>query len=538
MDPGTSTFIINGTGNQTISTGVFNNLTVNKSSGTTTLLNNASVNGILNFIAGNINTGNNQLTQSATGTVSGAAQNTGWVFGNLRKNISTGATTKAYEIGDNSNYTPLTLVFSNVSSAGDLVAFTTPGDHPAISTSTINQAKSVNRYWTLTNSGIAFTNFAATLNFKAADIDAGASASAFKIGAYNGSVWSVPTVTATNATNTTATGITTFGDFAIGEVCNAGTSISYTLSPYCTTAGTPTVTLTGTTGGNFSSTPGLTIDASTGNVDLSSSTAGTYTVTYTVAASGTCGIYITSANITVTKAPLATISYIGSPYLSTTGTASVTSSGTQGGIYSSTAGLSINTATGDVNLGASTDGTYIVTYTIAAAGGCSIYTTTTNITVYTYKTWDGGAGTNNWGDANNWSPDGVPIASDNINLTGANVINIDVINAAANNLVLNNAGLVLTVNQGNSLAINGNLSITAGIMSTVTGLTGAITVANNITVAAAGSLTINTTLRIGGSVTNTGVLTATNGTIEMNGSTAQANLLFCFYRKHHQKLYS
>jgi hypothetical protein len=522
MDPGTSTFVINGTGNQTISTGVFNNMTINKSAGTTTLLNNASVNGTLNFTAGNITTGSNLLSQSASGTVSGAAQNTGWVFGNLRKNIGTGATIKAYEIGDNSNYTPLTLVFANVSTAGDLAAITTPGDHPAINTSTINQAKSVNRYWSLTNSGIAFTNFAVTLNFKIADIDAGASSSLFKIGVYNGSAWSAPTATTTNTTNTTAAGMTSLGDFALGEVCNAGTSIAYTSSPYCTAAGTATVTLTGTSGGNYSSTSGLTIDVSTGNIDLSTSTAGTYTVTYTIAASGSCGIYSTSANITVTKAPQATISYTGSPYLSTAGTASVTSSGTQGGTYSSTAGLSINTATGDVNLSASTEGTYVVTYTIPAAGGCSIYTTMASITLYTYKTWDGGAGTNNWGDANNWSPDGVPVASDNINLTGANVIGIDVINAMTNNLVLNNSGLVLTVNQGNSLAINGSLTLTAGTMSTVAGLTGAITVANNITVAAAGSLTINTTLKTGGSINNTGVLTATNGTIEMNGLTAQA----------------
>lgn len=30
------------------------------------------------------------------------------------------------------------------------------------------------------------------------------------------------------------------------------------------------------------------------------------------------------------------------------------------------------------------------------------------------KTWDGGAGTNNWGDANNWNPNGVPLATDDV----------------------------------------------------------------------------------------------------------------------------
>ena len=30
------------------------------------------------------------------------------------------------------------------------------------------------------------------------------------------------------------------------------------------------------------------------------------------------------------------------------------------------------------------------------------------------KTWDGGAGTLSWNDANNWSPDGVPGAGDDV----------------------------------------------------------------------------------------------------------------------------
>jgi hypothetical protein len=81
----------------------------------------------------------------------------------------------------------------------------------------------------------------------------------------------------------------------------------------------------------------------------------------------------------------AKISYSGSPYCLNSGTASVTRVGSApipSGTYSSTAGLSINAATGSVDLNASVAGTYTVTYTIAA-GACSLYTTTAVITVNT-----------------------------------------------------------------------------------------------------------------------------------------------------------
>ncbi|RYD95011.1 MAG: hypothetical protein EOP50_08645, partial [Sphingobacteriales bacterium] len=59
----------------------------------------------------------------------------------------------------------------------------------------------------------------------------------------------------------------------------------------------------------------------------------------------------------------ATISYDGSPYCISTGTATVTHTGTTGGTYSATpAGLSIDAATGAIDLAASTPGTYTVKY--------------------------------------------------------------------------------------------------------------------------------------------------------------------------------
>ena len=89
--------------------------------------------------------------------------------------------------------------------------------------------------------------------------------------------------------------------------------------------------------------------------------------------------------VTVTVVPTATISYSGSPFCTSGSTPQpVTISGTgayTGGTYASTSGLTIDTSTGAITLGTSTAGTYMVTYTVAASGGCSVVTATTNVTI-------------------------------------------------------------------------------------------------------------------------------------------------------------
>ena len=211
-----------------------------------------------------------------------------------------GPQAKTFEIGDATRYTPVNVSFGNVSVAGNLTASTTAGDHANIGTSAINAAKSVNRYWTLTNSGITFTNYSATFTFVAGDIDGGASTSSFIVGKYSAG-WTYPTVGTKTGTTTQITGVTSFSDFQIGE--------------------------------------------------------------------------------------LGTI------------------------------------------------------------------------------TWDGGAGTNNWGDANNWNPDVVPTSSNDVSLTGANTIDVNVA-GVCNNLTLNNASLVLTVKSAYSLTVSGNLTLTTGTLNT------------------------------------------------------------------------
>jgi hypothetical protein len=81
------------------------------------------------------------------------------------------------------------------------------------------------------------------------------------------------------------------------------------------------------------------------------------------------------------------------------------------------------------------------------------------------KTWDGGAGTSNWGDTNNWSPDGVPMSTNNILLDGAHTININV-DAVGNAITLNNASLILTILSGNSLTASNSFTLTDGTFNT------------------------------------------------------------------------
>ena len=159
-----------------------------------------------------------------------------------------------------------------------------------------------------------------------------------------------------------------------------------TASTYCVSGTTaPAVVLgTGATAGTFSSTAGLTINATTGAITLASSTPSTYTVTNTVAGAGGCAAATATTTVTITAAPTATFSY---PTVTTycagsTSTVSPTlSSGATAGTFSSTTGLSINATTGVITLSTSTFGTYTVTNTVAAAGGCAVATATATVTI-------------------------------------------------------------------------------------------------------------------------------------------------------------
>lgn len=157
-------------------------------------------------------------------------------------------------------------------------------------------------------------------------------------------------------------------------------AFAYASSTLCASGGTATPAITGTAGGTFTSASGLTLNASTGVIDPAASTAGTYTVTYTV--SGTCTA-TASVSVTITTAPVASFSYPTTSFCAAAqgNVAPVFGSGASAGTFSTTPGLSLDPATGVVNLAASQAGNYLITNTITASGSCATTTATAAITI-------------------------------------------------------------------------------------------------------------------------------------------------------------
>ena len=109
-------------------------------------------------------------------------------------------------------------------------------------------------------------------------------------------------------------------------------------------------------------------------------TSGTYYIKGTTA-SGCSDIQ--PVTVTINALPIANITYAGSPYCAT-GTATVTLTGQAGGFFSAPPAVSINGLTGDINLAATTPGSYTVIYTFSN-GTCSNSTSSIDFCKPTYQ---------------------------------------------------------------------------------------------------------------------------------------------------------
>ena len=131
----------------------------------------------------------------------------------------------------------------------------------------------------------------------------------------------------------------------------------------------PTPSLSGVTGGTFSAPSGLSINSSTGQIDLSNSTAGTYTVSY-LTSSNLCATTSTF-DVTIINDEDGSFSYNATEYCQSGSDPTPTITGTTGGSFSSGSGLAINSSTGQIDLSASTTGIYTVSY-LTSSNLCAV----------------------------------------------------------------------------------------------------------------------------------------------------------------------
>jgi gliding motility-associated-like protein len=167
--------------------------------------------------------------------------------------------------------------------------------------------------------------------------------------------------------------------------------ITYGQTNFCTSeTALKSIQLTGTdayTGGTYSvDVPGLSFNTANGEFNPSTSTPGTYIITYTIPTTiNGCTVPPVSTTITLFQAPLATIVYSASSYcnlINWSQSANLTGLGIiTGGTYAaSPAGLSIDPTSGAITPSTSSGGNYTVTYTIPASG-CSSAAATTNVII-------------------------------------------------------------------------------------------------------------------------------------------------------------
>ena len=170
--------------------------------------------------------------------------------------------------------------------------------------------------------------------------------------------WTEPTSGKTH----TATSTVTIGD--------SDASFNYDLTTYCqNNVSVIPATITGDSGGVFSARSGLTLNTSTGGITPSTSTPGTYTVTYTTA--GTC-TKTSSLTITITAKDNPALSYTSpSSCVDVDGSVSVSPTlSIAGGRFSaSPGGLTIDSSTGVITPSGSSVNLYTITYT--TTGTCT-----------------------------------------------------------------------------------------------------------------------------------------------------------------------
>ncbi len=368
------TFLINSAIN-------INNLTINSTNAPVLRLVTSNLSlgtsGVLTMNGGNIDGATNLkdviVTNSATTAV---VRTAGYVNYKLQRAV---ANTSAYlwPVGFGTNYTPASL--SNLAT-GNLTVLANSGDQGNYATASLDIAKSVNTFWTL--SGTSSSAYDGTLTYPSALNDDAAVVASYQVGKYNAG-WTYPSVSGTpTTTNISFTGANGLGDLIAAKCKTVTTS---TNGPTQTICQTSTATLAGQA-------PGATAEVGTWSVTSGPSLlttqfanvnayntiftpaggVGSYVLTWTInlpSPAACSNPSASSVTINVNASPTATAG--GTQTICQTGTATVSGASSTNGTI-----LWTENGAGSITAGATT-----LTPTYTAAAGDAGNTVTLTMTV-------------------------------------------------------------------------------------------------------------------------------------------------------------
>ncbi|MES2704913.1 MAG: T9SS type A sorting domain-containing protein [Bacteroidota bacterium] len=375
------------TGGQSIGGAVYNNLTLNNTSGVNTLGADATVNGVLTL--GKMSIGASNLTLGTAATMPGAFSSTRMIVatgtGQLRR-LMTANSSFTFPVGDAANYTPATVNMTAGAYAG--------GAYTGVNLRTVkhpnngNVSNHLNRYWSIGTSGITAPSYTAAATYVIGDVT-GTEAS-MSAGSYSGSLPWARYASVSTGTHSLTTGSMTSIGSDITAISSAPPTVSSSPDVALCNGGSTTLTASSAVGDppfTYTWAPAAGLSATTG---ASVTASPTVTTTYTLTVTDVNG-FSGTANTTVTVNAVPTVASI-TPSLSTVcvGTGITFTAGATTGTgtlvsynWSGPNGYSTTTATGSAVLTPTTtasSGEYTLTVTYPDAG-CTSAQVTTSVTV-------------------------------------------------------------------------------------------------------------------------------------------------------------
>jgi hypothetical protein len=223
----TGEVVLNGSAEQTIggsNATTFHDLTIDNSAGVDLTAPSMGIAGTLDIDDAMVTTNSNFVNILDGGALT---RTTGWIFGNLQKYVPAGSSSRTYEVGNTSSYTPATFGFSGVSTPGGFRVDAVAGAHPNAASGCFDGSNFIGQYWNTSTTGVSPLNYSATFNYTAAEVAGTPDYSLVKIGRYSSGAWSFPAVNGVpSGTQASTLGGTGTGAYFIGqgnvEICGNG----------------------------------------------------------------------------------------------------------------------------------------------------------------------------------------------------------------------------------------------------------------------------------------------------------------------------